>query len=105
MSLPLECSRDGEERETLSEGNPHAARISGIGVRCVAGRYSKALLNYLAASNLPEPTYTRHARRIQWTLPLPSLPASFSFSFFLSFALSEPLRGPVPKSKSPLTGR
>lgn len=58
------------------------ARISGIGVLCTAGCYSKALLNYLAASNLPEPTYTRHAAHLADVTSAQ----------------------PMPKSKSPLTG-
>lgn len=58
------------------------ARISSIGVLCMAECYSKALLNYLAASNLPEPTYTRHAAHLA----------------DVTSAL------PMPKSKSPLTG-
>lgn len=59
-----------EERQNFSKGNPWHG-ISGIGVRCVEpGRYSKALLNYLAASNLPERRHTHATQpRLARTLP------------------------------------
>lgn len=74
--------RDYRRRAKFLEGKSEA-RIYRASACCVAGRYSKALLNYLAASNLPEPTYTRHAARLA--------------------DVTSRLRS-MPKSKSPLTG-
>jgi len=75
MSLSNKFAKEKQNFSTES-----MARISSIGVFCIAECYSKALLNYLAASNLPEPTYTRHAAHLA------------------------DVTSAQPKSKSPLTG-
>jgi len=54
-------------------------RGTNIGVLCMDGCYSKALLNYLAASNLPEPTYTRHAAHLADVTSARPMPKSKSF--------------------------
>lgn len=57
-----DCDRSAEEARNFSKGNArHEYRAS---THFVPGRYSKALLNYLAASNLPRPTYTRHVAHL-----------------------------------------